>query len=270
MKRIVAAFQFLTIIPIRTRRHVSADDLGWSAVFFSLVGFFQGLFLAAIAFFLLKFVSPAVTSALVIMIYLLTNGAFHQDGLSDTFDALAVRSTGNAQQDRDKRLAVMRDSTAGPIGITAIAAFLLLKYALLKEVLEAPAPGLNPVIILFPMISAWSMTMMMPGAKNARDDGLGTIFLGRIGARHVVLACIVMAGLTGAVYGLNYIVCPYAMRNFVMFFFLGTAASLLAGYAMRALLAARFGGLTGDNLGCIHEIAEVIVLLVALLLFKGL
>jgi adenosylcobinamide-GDP ribazoletransferase len=270
MKSVVAAFQFLTIIPIRTRGDVSPDDLRWSAVFFPVVGFFQGLFLAGAAFLLLKALSPAVVSALLIVIYLLTNGAFHQDGLSDTFDALAVRSTGNAQQDRDKRLAVMRDSTSGPIGITAIAAFLLLKYALFKEVLEVPAPGLNPVIILFPMISAWSMTMMMPGAKSARKDGLGTIFLGRIKTAHVVLACIVMAGLTGAVYSLSYIACPYAMRNFVIFFFLGAAASLLAGYAMRALFTARIGGLTGDNLGCIHEISEVIVLLAAVLLFKGL
>jgi adenosylcobinamide-GDP ribazoletransferase len=268
MKRIIAAFQFLTIIPLRTRHHVSSDDLRWSAGFFPLVGFFQGLFLAGLAFLLLKFLSPSVTSALVIMIYLLTNGAFHQDGLSDTFDALAVRSTGNAQQDRDKRLAVMRDSTAGPIGITAIAAFLLLKYVLLKESLEAPGPGLNPVIIVFPMISAWSMTMMMPGAKSARNDGLGTIFLGRIRTAHIVLACIVMAGLTVAAYSLNYIACPHAMRNFVIFFLSGAAASLLAGYAMRALFTARFGGLTGDNLGCIHEIAEVIVLFAAVPLFK--
>jgi adenosylcobinamide-GDP ribazoletransferase len=268
MRAILGAFQFLTIIPIRTRDQVSSDGLRWSAVFFPLVGFFQGLLLAIVALILLKFLSPAVTAALLIMIYLLTNGAFHQDGLSDTFDALAVRSTGNELQDREKRLNVMRDSTAGPIGITAIAVFMLLKYALLTDVLALPHRGLDPVIVIFPIISAWSMTMMMPGAKSARNDGLGTIFLGRLNTAHVVLACVIMAGLAGILYALGYVACPYAMRNFAAFFFAAAAASLIAGYAMRGLFTTRFGGLTGDNLGCIHELSEALVLLAAALLFR--
>ncbi|MCK9228298.1 MAG: adenosylcobinamide-GDP ribazoletransferase [Syntrophorhabdaceae bacterium] len=268
MKRIIAAFQFLTIIPIRTRRPVSTDDLRWSAVFFPFVGFFQGLFLAAAAFLFLKLLSPSVTSVLVIILYLAMNGCFHQDGLSDTFDALSVRSTGDQEQDRQKRLAVMRDSTSGPVGITAIAVFLLLKYALLKEMLQMPAYGLNPVIMLMPMISAWSMTMMMPGAKSARNDGLGKIFLGRIHAPHVILACTLIFLLSGIIYLVSYGACPFTMRNFVPYFLAALLASLLAGYTMRALFNTRFGGLTGDSLGCINEVSEVIVLLIAVALLE--
>ncbi len=268
MKRLIAAFQFLTIIPIRTHRHLSLDEVASSATFFPLVGFFQGLLLAAASFLLLKFLTPAVTSALVIMIYLLTNGGFHQDGLSDTFDALSVKSTGNQGEDRNKRLAIMRDGTSGPVGITAIAVFLLLKYTLLKEVLEMPAHGMNPVIMLVPMISAWSMTVMMPGAKSARNEGLGVIFLGRIRTVHVTVASILMAVFSGIVYLTGYIACPFAMQNFVAFFPAAVLASLLAGYSMRALFTTRFGGLTGDNLGCIHELSEIIVLLAALILLK--
>ena len=166
MKRMLAAFQFLTIIPIRTRQCLSLNDLASSAVFFPLVGFFQGLLLAAASYVFLKFLPSPVTSVLIIVLYLLTNGGFHQDGLSDTFDALSVKSSGDVAQDRQKRLAIMRDSTSGPIGITAIAVFLLFKYTLLKEVLEMPVSGLNPTIVLMPMISAWSVTMMMHGAKR--------------------------------------------------------------------------------------------------------
>lgn len=268
MKRIVAAFQFLTIVPIRVRRQVSPDDLVWSAAFFPLVGFFQGLFLAVVSFMVLKYLSSAVTSVLVIMLYLILNGAFHQDGLSDTFDALSVKSSGDRERDREKRLAVMREGTSGPIGITAIAGFLLLKYVLLKEIFAMPFQGLNPVIILLPMVSAWSMTMMMPGAKSARSDGLGKIFLGRIRTGHVVLACTLLGIFSAVIYCVGYIECPFAMRNFAVFFLAAVLASLVAGYVLRELFTARFGGLTGDNLGCIHEISEAIVLIAALLLFK--
>lgn len=269
MRKVIAAFQFLTIVPIRMRHHVSADDLRWSAVFFPLVGFVQGLILAAAAFILLKFLSPSVTSVLVIMAHLLMNGGFHQDGLSDTFDALSVKSSGDPARDRERRLTIMRDSTSGPIGITAIGLFLILKYALLEEVFTMPARGLNPVIMVLPVVSAWSMTMMMPGAKSARDDGLGRIFLGRVGTGNAALACILMLIVSGSTYCIGYIGCPYAMRNFVLFFLAAILASLLAGYALRALFTARFGGLTGDNLGCIHEIAEALVLLAAAGLLKS-
>jgi cobalamin synthase len=54
-----------------------------SAVFFSLVGFIQGAILAVISFFSLGLL-PERCLMLIIAAYLLTNGAFHQDGLSDT------------------------------------------------------------------------------------------------------------------------------------------------------------------------------------------
>jgi hypothetical protein len=41
------------------------------------------------------------------------------------------------------------------------------------------------------------MTLMMPGAKSARNDGLGKIFLGRLHARHACLASILLICLAG-------------------------------------------------------------------------
>ena len=80
---------------------------------------------------------------------------------------------------------------------------------------------------------------------------------------HVVLASALMVLLSAIIYVMGYFACPLAMRNFVVFFLAAILASLLAGYAMRAICNARFGGLTGDNLGCIHEISEIVILLTA-------
>lgn len=268
MKKFLLSLQLLTIIPIRIKGEVLESDIAGAAPYFPVTGFLQGLFLTAVSAVMLKLVSPAICAALIIAAYLIINGAFHQDGLSDTFDALSVKSTGNGEEDRRKRLAVMRDGTSGPIGITAIAVFLLLKFSLLTEVLKMRSPhGLNLVIILLPMISAWSMTMMMPGARSARSDGLGKIFLGKVSAMEVVLACELLAILT-IVAGAAAL--PFNILRFAIFYPCAIAASLLAGYALRALFTARFGGLTGDNLGCIHEISEVMTLLAAHIFFRGL
>lgn len=270
MKRIPAAFQFLTIIPIRIRGELSGADMSGSAVFFPLVGFLQGAFLAVISFVSLTFLSPAVTSILVISAYLLTNGGFHQDGLSDTFDALSVKSTGDGDRDRQKRLAVMRDPSAGPIGVAVIVISLLLKYALLKEILEKPGHAFfSPALLLMPAVAAWSMTMTMPGARSARSDGLGKIFLGSVKASHACFATIVLVLL-------SCVACVLTgtgqhayenIRTFFLFFVVASLAALCAAYGLRRLCTARFGGLTGDNLGAIHEAAETILLFAAVLCF---
>lgn len=268
MKRILVAFQFLTIIPIRIGGRLSEKDISLSAVFFPLVGFVQGVGLAAISFFSLKAFSPAVTSILVIAAYLLINGAFHQDGLSDTVDALSVKSSGDTEKDRERRLDVMRDPTAGPIGVVAIVVNLLLKFVLLDEIFRAQGySALNPVVLLTPAVAAWSMTMMMPGAKSARNDGLGKIFLGRVHARHACLASILLICLAC----IGYLMSGYqgleGAGRYLLFFFIASVAALCGSLVLRRLCSVRFAGLTGDNLGAIHEAAETVVLITATLCF---
>ena len=268
MKPLLLAFQFLTIIPIRVTGGVSEQDIAGSSAYFPMVGFLEGIVLAAISYGSSHILPPAVIPAVIIAIYLLINGAFHQDGLSDTFDALAIKSTGDPGHDRQRRLAVMRDPTSGPAGITAIAVFLLLKYLLLKEALQIPFHGLNPAVTLMPLVSAWSMTIMMTGAKSARGDGLGMIFLGKVEKRHIVFASVLLVALAGITYCAGYIFNPSAVRSIAIFFLAAAFASLFAGYALRRLLTSRFGGLTGDNLGCIREVSEIVVLIAAVITLK--
>lgn len=268
MKRILIALQFLTIIPIRIGGKLSENDISLSAIFFPLVGLIQGAVLAAVSFFCLKVFSPAVTSLLVVAAYLLSNGAFHQDGLSDTVDALSVKSTGDTDKDRARRLAVMRDPTAGPVGVVAIVFALLFKYVLLHEVVKAQGHFfLNPAVLLMPAVAAWSMTMMMPGAKSARSDGLGRIFLGRVTAGHACLASILLVCLAC----IGYLMSGYpgydSAGRYFLFFFAASVAALCGGLVLRRLCTVRFGGLTGDNLGAIHEATETILLIAAALCF---
>jgi cobalamin 5'-phosphate synthase/cobalamin synthase len=268
MKRILLAFQFLTIVPIHIGGRVSDKDVSLSAVLFPLVGFVQGAVLAAVAFFSLKVFSPAVTSLIVMSVYLLMNGAFHQDGLSDTVDALSVKSTGDLEKDRTRRLAVMRDPTAGPIGVVAIVVNLLLKFVLLDEIFTTQGhSSLNPVLLLMPAVAAWSMTMMMPGAKSARSDGLGRIFLGRVKTLHACLASSILVCLALIGYLMSGYPGYHGAGRYLLFFFAASIAALCGGLIVRCLFAVRFGGLTGDNLGAIHETGETVLLITAVLCF---
>ena len=190
-RTIATAFQFLTIIPIRTNREVSEKEVYNSVSFFPLIGALQGFFLALLAFLFLKIMSADITAAIVLVFYVLITGGFHQDGLSDTFDALSVPSSGDRERDRAKRLQVMKDSTVGPIGVIAIVLSLLLKYLLIKETLQINNDTEKYFIIfLMPVFSKWAMVTAMYHAKSARKDGIGRTFLEHTGLKQIVFATI--------------------------------------------------------------------------------
>ena len=69
-----------------------------AAAFFPLAGALQGLIAALAA--LLSFPLPGSRAASVLLVLTAMNGGFHLDGLADTFDAIAVKSTGDCAVDR--------------------------------------------------------------------------------------------------------------------------------------------------------------------------
>lgn len=270
LKSLVTAFQFLTIVPMRTKWHISEIEVSNSSMFFPFVGAFQGILLALTSFFLMKVFSSEITAALILIVYLFTTGGFHQDGLSDTFDAFAVKSSGNTVRDKAKRLLVMKDSTAGPIGVVAIIFTILLKYILIKDILSFNSNSSKYLILfLLPVLSKWSMVSVMYRAKKAREDGLGRIFLEHTGIMQLFIATffLIVISFAGffAITFFQFADSSLQMYSFVSFYFTGIAVVWAVSIFLKHIFANRFGGLTGDNFGAIHEISEIVFLLFVVL-----
>jgi adenosylcobinamide-GDP ribazoletransferase len=268
-RTIATAFQFLMIIPVRTNRDVSEKEVHNSTSFFPLIGALQGFLLAFSAFLFLKMISADITAVVLLVLYALITGGFHQDGLSDTFDALSIPSRGDKEGDRSKRLQVMKDSTVGPTGVIVIVLSLLLKYLLIKETLQIDNFGKYFIIFLMPVFSKWAMVTAMYHAKSARKDGIGRTFLEHADFKKVVLATLV---LLLATFGLFYplrIFLPFSfqwsMGSFTLFIFAEMSFIFFVCLMLKYIFTGRFGGLTGDNFGAIHEISEILFLAVAML-----
>ncbi|MBA4391561.1 MAG: hypothetical protein C0399_11595 [Syntrophus sp. (in: bacteria)] len=267
LKPLVTAFQFLTIVPIKTKWDISEKEVCNSSIFFPLVGAFQGIILALLSFVCLKIFSTEITAALILIVYLLITGGFHQDGLSDTLDAFAVKSSGDIAKDREKRLRVMKDSTTGPIGVIAIVFTILLKYLLIKENLFFNInSGKYLILFLLPLFSKWAMVSVMYGAKKAREDGLGRIFLEHTGIVQFSIATFFLffVGFAGffAMSFPPFSSPPFQGYCFILFFFAEIAIIWSVCLFLKHIFTVRFGGLTGDNFGAIHEITEIVFLLV--------
>jgi adenosylcobinamide-GDP ribazoletransferase len=263
----MTAFQFLTIIPLRSapQAAIPADerDIGRSSGFFPVVGLFKGALLATACMVFVRGFENEAVAALLLVVSVLLNGGFHLDGLADTFDALASRKA------MVRKLEIMKESTTGPAGTTAIVLLLILKFTLLLKIISLKAV---PVIVLFPVFGAWSMVVAMFHGESARKEGLGRVFLDNTGGLELVLSTVIAAV---TVY-LSYIIgqslpeggyaLPGSMRLLeVAWLFM--PLTYLFSLTMTRLFSRHFGGLTGDNLGAISELSETVFLAMAALTF---
>jgi adenosylcobinamide-GDP ribazoletransferase len=259
MRSIILAIQFLTILPVRLKGVVSERDIARSAAFFPVVGVVQGVLLLSSAIPLICIVPPDIVSGFIIAIAIISNGGFHLDGLADTFDALAVKSSSDPVADREKRLSVMKDSSTGAIGVVAIVMVLLLKFVLIKNVLLFP-DSLRAFLILFlmPVFSKWIMVPAMYLGKSARHDGLGKIFIESMSLQIVMFSSALAISIFAIIY-ITHLAGIFGLQALLIFGLI-PAGYLLAHIAV-LFCSKKFGGLTGDTLGALSELSEILYLM---------
>jgi adenosylcobinamide-GDP ribazoletransferase len=265
MKGFLLAVQFLTIIPVRLRGTITERQIAGSGVFFPLVGAFQGIIAAAAAFLLAHLFPVELVSGIVVLLLTATNGGFHLDGLADTFDAIAVKSTGEADRDRERRLAVMKDSATGAIGVVAIVMAVLLKYLLISSVFRKyDSAGTAYLLFLMPVFAKWSMIPVMAHGRPARGEGLGRMFIDGTGPKNLILSSLLLAAVYSlATFLFGFLFASSAIMLFIIWGLLLYAFSLL----WTVFCSKRFGGLTGDTTGAVAEIGDMMFLIIALLSF---
>jgi len=262
MKTLLIAFQFLTIIPVRSSIAINEEDIAKSSSAFVIVGIFQGILLIATDYISGSAFHPDLVTGIILLVLVLSNGGLHLDGLADTFDAIAAKSTGNIDIDREKRLSIMKDSAIGPIGVIAIVFSLALKYLSLKNLSHFSTFTYYSSLLLMPALSKWTMVISMLYGKPSREDGLGRIFINRIGIKEIAISTLILLLLLMLLqvffgrYTPNSQYAFYAVLFLTMYFF----CRVWIVFSNR-----KFGGLNGDTLGAINEITEIIFLLMVLI-----
>ena len=239
MRLILIAFQFLTIIPLPFRFRCEKEDLGRSTAFFPVVGFAIGGLLVGANWLILPWIVRPLCDALLITLLALITGALHLDGLADVCDGLAARGG------RERFLAVMKDSQVGAVGAVGLVLGILLKWQALVAV---PTELKWQALLLFPVLARFGQVLTMTGARHARQDGLGAAIARGTGAATLFLA--------------------FATAASAGFYLLGLkggvplAAVCMLTCAGRMFFQRKLGGLTGDTIGCISELNEIMVLAV--------
>lgn len=262
MKKMLLAIQFLTIIPVRVKGDVSDQDLVDSTVYFPVAGACQGLIMAMTAVAINTIYGAEVVCGFVLLAQILSNGGFDLDGLADSVDAVAIKSTGNTLQDFTKRLSVMKDSSIGAAGATAVMMSLLLKFLLLSNLFHlAGFSEFLAVVFMMPAYSKWVTIPAMLHADTARKDGLGRIFISMVTVGHVAGSTMTLLLLSIIPFWALLHGGAYLQHGAMIVLLLASQYVFCIG-AVR-FFRKRFNGLTGDSFGAMSEVSEILFLMVA-------
>ena len=231
VRLLLVAFQFLTRLPVPAVRGFTPDLVSRSTRYYPIVGALVGG-ICALAYLGAAQVWGGVLPALLAAaVGVLVTGAFHEDGLADTFDGLGGAT------DPARRLEIMKDSRIGTYGALGLGLVLALKVAALSR-LPPPlaAAGLVCAHAGARSAAVLAMAALKPVGQSAKWSP------DRLRPLEPVLAV-----LLGAV--------PLALLGLQA----APALAVAAALATLPALAARrlIGGYTGDILGAVEQMFEL-------------
>ena len=169
--RIWAAFIFFTRLPF-WRLHQPPQECYKTVVeHWPLTGWLTGGAMAATIYFGSMVLPYPVAIVLAILIRLLITGALHEDGLADFLDGF-----GGGGSNRERILAIMKDSHIGTYGVLGLVVYELLLVATLYT-LNAETAALV-VLAADPyakMVTA-QLILMMPYARREEEAKAKTVY----------------------------------------------------------------------------------------------
>ncbi len=235
IRNFLAAAQFLTRIPIRLR---AAPDMAAAVPWFPMVGALIGVAVGLVAVGSMEVLPPAVAAAVAIIAGMMITGAFHEDGLADTTDALG----GTTPQ---RRREILKDSRHGTYGVAALCSTIVLRVVCVAS--------LGPAAAFVGLVSAHTLGRgaavgAMAVARSAPQEGLGADYT-RLLSRRSAGAGVAVALVIGALVG-GWWVAPLAM------------AAAVGAAAVIRLAHRAFDGISGDLLGAVEQVGECLVLVV--------
>ncbi len=240
------ALTFLTRLPPSTHAFTGAHPLGEDVHAFPLAGLLAVLPAVVVLWLATSLgLTPLIVAVLVVATQIAITGALHEDGLGDVADGLG------GHHEKDRVLAIMKDSRVGSYGALALVLSIAMRIALIAALLTLSPQTAALSLFAVASISRGAMAWLWASLPSADPGGLADSVgqpdkaKGRA-ALFIGLAIYAIGGL-----------------------FAVGAGSTLAGFVLggtallwfREKLLRRLGGQTGDALGAAQQLVEIGALL---------
>lgn len=236
------ALQYFTRLPVPGSCRFDPDWLNQSVRYFPVAGWVVGAVSAGVLWLAAQALPMPVAALLAVAAAIAVTGAFHEDGLADTFDALG----GHVSAER--ALEIMRDSRIGTFGALALVVVIGLRWqalaalplalgmAMLLAANATARAGAASLMAVLPYVRLDADAKAKPVAQHLGGRRwLATVLLGLLPVAALALWLPGWAPALGA----------------------GVLAAAVACVACARWARRRLGGYTGDVLGCTEQCAEV-------------
>ena len=252
----------LTVIPWRRpgddaaampSRATVAAAMGWAPA----VGLLLGVIAAAVLLITDHPLGagPLTAAGLAVGSLALLSRGLHLDGLADLADGLASGKPAAAALD------IMRRSDIGPLGVVTLVLTLLIQVAALSQA-ESAGHGRGPAALVAAVVTGrlaltWACRR---GVAAARPDGLGALVAESVRPAIPAAATAATLAAAGAAVAISATVADEPLGWTLP---LAVLAGLGAAFAVQRHAVRRLGGITGDVLGALAEVATTVALVVA-------
>jgi adenosylcobinamide-GDP ribazoletransferase len=248
-----AWFDLLTAVQFLTRLRVPSvpyetDSLSHAVKFFPIVGFLIGSGSVLLYVVLAPHLPLSIVAMLIVVYLVAVTGCLHEDGLADSADGFG------GGWNRERVLAIMRDSRIGTYGAAALACSLLARVLLIASL---PRIHVAAWLIAAPVLSRWTtlpLSFFLPPARD-RSTNTGEDQIDGQGAR---IARLTTRGslIVGSLLTLGIVFALLRIRA-VAPILVSMGITLLSGLYYRH----RIGGITGDCFGATNQLCEIAVYL---------
>ncbi|MCI5725685.1 MAG: adenosylcobinamide-GDP ribazoletransferase [Fusobacterium gastrosuis] len=261
---------FILLLSFMTRLYVpkveyDEERLGKAMKYFPAAGLIISILLyITIIIFLRITYSINLAIVFVMLMEVVLTGGIHLDGLADTFDGIF------SYRSKQKMLEIMKDSRIGTNGVLSLILYFISKFFLLQTI----ATNIGVEMLLFaifsyPIVARLCSVVSCASAPYARTSGMGKAFVDNTNKISVIISFILTAVL------LNLPIIIMSFRNmdilnsvFLAIFiiililaFMSIVANLFSKLMMR-----KIGGITGDTLGALLELSQILYLLILLII----
>ncbi len=233
LRKFFIAISFFTRIPIYIQSEIKEDEFYASMDLLPMVGLVIGGILY-ILWYILMDVPKDIVSFLLVFIYIFLTGGLHIDGFIDTLDGIL------SNRNQERVLEIMKDSRIGSFGALGLI-LLILGYFIIFQHIR----GVE--LLLMPMVGRSCVFVTASFSDYARKEaGLGKTFIENVGKKKMIMSLIfsfLVIWFINYVYLLSFLICILLSIYLISFF------------------KKKLGGMTGDTMGMVIELNQIIFLL---------
>lgn len=237
------AIQYFSRIPVPYAIHYDQERMKRSILYLPAVGWMIGFFLYLFHQITIDWFPRTVHSILLVSFLLWITGGLHADGWMDVFDGIG------SSRDKEKMLAIMKDSRVGAMGVIGFVILFALKAS---SLLSIDAKFSLEAFLFAPLLARFGVVLAVYRFPYARKEGMGRMLKEALTLKTFIVTFVWILPL--------FWLTAYALQ--MLFLVIGFV--LLFG----VYFTKKLGGLTGDVYGWFIEGGETLLWLMFVLLSR--